>query len=210
MIHFAIIHAINRPSPTIAQVLATVHVAGANKVAIFTDDGRWGAWGNFHRALWSLVRDAAPRDHVCVLLDDCVLHPEAILRVTRRFDEIDPRSPKVHAVHTLVTIEQDIPHELRGENGWVEANHGWGSWGGLHVFPVHIAMHMMDHDFYRSKSEQKDTPIDAVVFETLRLMGVPVYQHLPSLADHIGETSTLGHGELTPERRGFRYNEWTP
>lgn len=199
MIHFGIIHATFREQHTLEKVVASLQAAKVDQYTIFADDGRWGAWRNFRRALTTLIAMCDHGDRVCVLLDDCVVRPDILSRLDGMKEE----------VRTLITIEQDIPHPARDRGGWVLANHGWGSWGGLHVFPAAIARAMTMHSFWLSHLDDPDTPIDAVVFETLRLMGVPVYQHLPSLADHIGETSTLGHGELTPDRRGFRYNEWT-
>jgi hypothetical protein len=50
---------------------------------------------------------------------------------------------------------------------------------------------------------------DAVLYEALRICGVKVYHHLPSLADDIGHgASTIGN-EHTPDTAGFRFHEWT-
>lgn len=202
MIHFGIIHAVHRTESTLPRCIASLHAAGAESIEVFPDNGTFGAFHNWNRAICRLIEKAGERDQVCVVDDDFVVCKDALVWLANN------RAPD--QVHTLYTPEQNIPHNLRQERGWVYVPVGWGSWGGMIVMPRDIASKMVRHAFYRRYyiNDQKGHQIDAVPYETLRLMGnEQVWHHLPSLADHIGAAaSTLGNDHAITG--GFRFTEW--
>lgn len=202
MIHFGIIHAVHRTEPTLHKCIASLHAAGAESIEVFPDNGTFGAFHNWDRAMTCLVKKGKQGDRVCVVDDDFVVHKNALVLLEAHAHG--------HEVHTLYTPEQNIPHDRRAEDGWELVPVGWGSWGGMIVMPFYLGAMLVNHAFYRRYfiNDQKGHQIDAVPYETLRLMGhEKVWHHLPSLADHIGAaSSTLGNLHLTTG--GFRFKEW--
>lgn len=202
MIHFGIIHAVHRTESTLPRCIASLHAAGAESIEVFPDNGTFGAFHNWNRAMCRLIEKAGHHDHVCVVDDDFVVHKDALVILARH--------NMVDQVHTLYTPEQNIPHDRRQEDGWELVPVGWGSWGGMIVMPQYTARALVQHTFYRRYyiNDQKGHQIDAVPYETLRLMGIEqVWHHLPSLADHIGAAaSTLGNDHAITG--GFRFKEW--
>lgn len=203
MIHVGMFSAAVRRSPdTLWGTLAALTHHGWDDVRMFLDHNR-GAFRNYDRATRELTRGAGIHDHIVALQDDMVPCAEA-LAITLRAVGQNPS-----AVHVLYTPEQNIPHERRGDNGWVQINPGWGGWGGLFVVPVRVAVEMVEHDFWvnHRNTYEPNKQTDACTFETLRLMGVPIFTHVPSLFQHIGINSTVGHTH-NEGAQGYRYNEW--
>lgn len=202
MIHFGVIHAVHRTEPTLHKCVASLHAAGAESIELFPDNGTFGAFHNWNRAMLRLVEKAGFHDRVCVVDDDFVVHRDALVLLARHGTH--------DQVHTLYTPEQNIPHDLRPSTGWELVPVGWGSWGGMIVMPYNVAKALVEHPFYRRYyiTDQQGKQIDAVPYETLRMIGhEKVWHHLPSLADHIGNaSSTLGNEHSITG--GFRFNEW--
>ena len=203
MIRFGIIHAVHRSRPTLPDCVASLYAAGAEEIRIFPDNGRHGALGNMRRAILSLAHDNHPwESHICVVDDDLILHESALSLVHRAIRA----NPGV--VLTMYTVEQNIPHELRTQSGWVEAPVNVHTWGGVIVMPVSIAYTVavkMREDM--EKKRLLKAP-DAAMYEAIEQLGLPVLHHLPSLVQDIGDgASTLGN-EHTPDTKGFRWNEW--
>lgn len=202
MIHFGIIHATQRAEPTLHACIASLNECGAQSIAVMPDNGTWGTFKNWNRAMEHLLTIAKPGDSVCVLDDDFVLHRDALI--------ILGQSPNPDAIHILFTVEQNIEHNLRGGSGWIDNPVGWGSWGGGIVFPLEAAERHVKSPFYRRHllTFRNGRHIDAANFETIRLNGDQVLHHLPSLADHIGGHSSTLNNDHGSETRGFRFNEW--
>jgi hypothetical protein len=49
--------------------------------------------------------------------------------------------------------------------------------------------------------------VDAVVSASMLDLGRPIYVHVPSLVDHVGDTSTIGHDDIAGALRGHRFGE---
>lgn len=203
-IHFAVLHAVHRQEHTLLQCIASLHAAGAEHVTVFPDNGSIGAIKNWHRAMQYLLECANHDHHVCVLDEDFILDKDALVMLER--------DTKPNDVHTLLTMEQNIPHADRAECGWIYAPVGRGTWGGAIVMDRHIAECLIDHANFKRylNTDAEGRLIDAVPYETLAMMKVAVRHHLPSLADHIGQGhSTLGNEHEGTSTRGFRFNEWS-
>lgn len=203
MIHFGIIHFTKRIRHTLPACIASLHAAGCSSMMVYPDAGEYGALGNFHRALSDLYKRCYPGDFVCVVDDDLVVHHSAIARSVALYTDQEPRA------WTLYTVEQNIPHELRDRDGWVEAPVSIGTWGGMVVLHRDLVPQVLAKMEPMLKDETLQRAPDAVLYEALNRAGVKVLHHLPSLAEDIGHgASTIGN-EHTPDTAGFRFNEWT-
>jgi hypothetical protein len=207
MIHFAILHSVHREQQTLLECIKALHLAGAESIRVLPDNGTFGAFKNWNRAMKAIEKDAEGYDLLCVLDEDFIVYREALVKVAalgRDFFEDGNAC-------ALMTMEQNIPHELRNEEGWVSAPFGFNTWGGGIVMAHHTASRLMSHSYYRRylNTDKEGRLIDAVPFETLNQMGAMLMQHLPSLSEHIGtESSLLGNDHTGGLTRGFRFNEW--
>lgn len=90
-----------------------------------------------------------------------------------------------------------MSHRLRlGTQGWYEIKGGWGkSWGGCYVFSRAVAERLIYHPFILSHHATygKNQQIDHAIPEACHRMGLKQLMHKPSLCEHVGMTSTIGH-----------------
>lgn len=202
MIQFGIIHAVQRVTPTIHQTLASMHAAGVTNVEVFTDRGELGATLNLVAALRALARSSA--DHVCVVDDDLVFCNQAKRIVMEGIEQ------RPQAGHSMWTIEQNIPHELRTRHGWIQAPVSFHTWGGSVVLPRSCASEVAYQMQKKVEADQAlRTKPDAVLYSALVEGKIPVFHHLPSLITHVGMgESTLGNTHENNETAGFRWSEW--
>lgn len=187
MIQFGVIHATYREVHTMPDTVSSLHAAGVESVMLFPDSGVWGAFRNLDRALERLIEMQA--SHVCVVDDDLVIHPDTLI-LAEAFVRDNPNE-----AFTLYTVEQNVPHEMRERTGWIQFPVGWNTWGGMVVLPRLLAIELRSHPFwvrYR-QTDKIGKQCDVAVFETLRLMGVPCWSHIPSLTtDNSKGTTTIG------------------
>lgn len=168
----------------------------------FMNEKRLLGFYNHHKALEWLI-EHSKSDYICVLLDDMEFSKGFIDKCLKAAE-----MNKERTAISIVTIEQDLGS---GKNnvGWVEHWTGLDSWGGPFLLHKELAKKLIIHPYYQkwyeNKAGHENPPMDGIICETLKLMDIPVLAHIPSLADHIGETSTMEHGTLTPQRKGFKY-----
>lgn len=80
--------------------------------------------------------------------------------------------------------------------GWNEVNKGWeGSYGGNYVMHSSVAKKIINHDFYINhlNNYEKNQQIDHCIPEVCFQLGIQQYYHRPSLSNHVGYKSTIGH-----------------
>lgn len=176
---------------------------GTNPVGLFHENEvRYGAFKNFHQALSYLVTHGK-NPYVLVLSDDIIYCKNAYAIVLKALEE---KQGQPFGYYALYTSNHDAIY-VGVKDGWNETKAGWECWGGLFVMEKTTAKRMIAHPFYQNhlKHYKANQQIDACVSETLKRMGLPMYIHVPSLAQHIGESSTLGHfhGENTS---GYKFN----
>jgi hypothetical protein len=210
-----------RRVPTLPRALASLVEAGfSGGVHVLAEPNTWdqiqrpngerivtidhratrGCFDNWRRALLYLLgQTTAP--WLLVVQDDAIWAPgaaEALLVETRaRQDQlIGFLSPYVTA--------RDVP--LGSVNGWNECRSGWELWGALALcIPRGTARELLKHP--RFVNHRGDQQVDAVVAASMLDLGRPSYVHVPSLVDHVGETSTLGHDDVVGTIRGYRFGE---
>lgn len=191
-----------RTTPVLTRTLGSLIAAGIQSVRLQLDSGRLGLMANYDRLINGLLADTRQGDHLMVLQDDMVCCPYMLDKALRAIQECQD------AVHVLFTPAQNVP-DKRDANGWVDLDIGWGGWGGQFLFPREVALDCVNHPFWIEHLRKSRRQADAVTFETLRLLGVRVRTHVPSLFDHIGEESTIGNDHSDGATRGFRFDEWT-
>lgn len=77
--------------------------------------------------------------------------------------------------------------------GWVASNRGRDSWGTqAMVFPRQSAEIALAYPPLREEDQMRG-PTDAIVAQCFVDAGLPCYYHNPSLADHLGRVSSVGH-----------------
>jgi len=97
-------------------------------------------------------------------------------------------------------------HKDLGKNkGFNQHYIGWNPcfWGALcYVFTRHGLEALLDYHAYQNYGSNQQ--IDCIICECFTQMGMRMYYHSPSLIDHVGRHSTLGHPPMN-DHRGFQF-----
>ena len=210
-----------RRVPTFLLALSSLREAGFNgRVDVFAEPGTWdqaprskdtltvthdhavtlGGFGNWRHAITSLLAsDDSP--WLLVVQDDAIwapgsankLHAEATARRDLRTGFLSP-----------YVTSKDVPSG--SVEGWNECRSGWYLWGALALcIPRDAARELLQHPRFVEHGGSQQ--VDAVVAASMLDLGRPSYVHVPSLVDHVGETSTLGHDDIASTLRGHRFME---
>jgi hypothetical protein len=106
----------------------------------------------------------------------------------------------------VVSLYCPSHHAHAGPPGFRREDRGWDSWGALaYVFPNRSARRLLadaevlDHRDLGPGHGLRN--VDGVVGAFCRRQGLGYYVHHPSLAEHVGQTSTLWPGESASGRR---------
>lgn len=206
MIHIGIIHL---PKPERRALLHTTVLSaiemGALSVSVLRDNQAIGPTAMVQRALAAVAQGKADDELVCVMDDDLMLAPDALSKAWACMQAQPPRTAL-----TLWTIEQNIPHSMREQRGWLDFPTHSQLWGGAvvmrasDVFDVRAAI----GEAWASAPSLWRCP-DTAIYSALRSCGIRVLHHVPSLADHMGtEASTLGNTHHNGETRGYLFDQW--
>lgn len=204
LVDFRVMHYKRRVHDTMPLVMDALDKAGVTDPSVWEDDGSLGAFGNYHRIMMDYINNGE-KPYLCIMYDDMILMPDFARYILERLAD-----PVLYpGVHVLLTIQQDVPHELRNQLGWIEVSGHAHQWGGIWVIAKENAEAVVNHQIYQDHLKSgTNQQIDACVFSTMGALSIPIYMHNPSLCQHIGEESTLGHGELTENRKGWNYRMW--
>ena len=150
-----------------------------------------GCFRHWYRVLTDLVNNT-DSDYVGIIPDD-VIFKEPILSKA-----IEPLQTDRDGYAALYTPSGMVMRSarLRLGSGWCEIRGGWGkSWGGCYVFRRSVAERIIKHPrTIRHLNEYKrNQQIDAIVPEVMYQLGLRQWMHNPSLCNHVGMTSTIGH-----------------
>lgn len=164
-----------------------------------------GAFPNWYLGLSELVmRD--PHAEAYLLCQDDVLFSG---NLRDYLEQVLWPAPRVG----VVSVYCPSHYGLDKPGGFHVEDHGWGTWGALaYVFPNPSARAILtdslvvNHRHHGPAAGMRN--IDSVVGGWCARSCLPYYVHVPSLAQHIGETSTLWrHGGLGGRRHARHFLE---
>jgi hypothetical protein len=159
---------------------------------------RLGGFTNYHQALTWLL--AQPNEHLLLAEDDVDYCRGARGRLTRGLNEHPD-----YTLFNLYTPRRDGPH-LRG-SGWQRHNRGSKTNGTLAICYRRDGG-IRDYATHPGIVSRLGTKVsyDNVMYKFFLDRGFTgCYSHLPSLVDHVGPKSNLGHRD-GPHRRGLAFN----
>lgn len=201
-IAFGILHATFREKQTLTDCIASLYDAGVDDPQVFSDDGYYGSVFNLRRAIILCARRS--HHYVCVVDDDLRFYKGGIIGTLQKIEE-DAHPPAL----TLWTIEQNIPHEMRDNVGWIKAPVSMHTWGGAVVMRKDIAWEVAKKMGNVMMAPELEKSPDGTLYETLKQLKVPVLHHIPSMCTHVGlEGSTIGNDHSRNDTVGFRFDEW--
>lgn len=207
-----------RPIPTLPRCLASLAAAGWATPRLFVEPGveipteyaglpmtrrdvRLGAFPNWFLGLSELVM-REPRAEAYMICQDDVVFAARLRDFLER--KLWP-APRVGVVSVYAPS-----HYTEGKApGFRDEDRGWNSWGALaYIFPNPSARAVlcdpvaMNHRHHGPADGLRN--IDSVVGLWCHRSRLPYYIHIPSLAQHIGETSTIYPGA---DNSGYRRAE---
>ena len=187
-----------RKQETIQQSLKTI---GKVNVSIYPDfdskppidgynvislGGNVGCFKHYYRTLEHLCSTDA--DIVGVFSDDVVYarnwHNRAIQHLTDNVGFVACYVPK------------GLAHRYTWRRGVHKLNKGWGNqWGGGYLFSKEVAKELLQHPFILNHRDnyKANQQIDHAIPEAIFQMCLNQLYLVPSLINHIGRTSTIGH-----------------
>jgi len=213
-----------RPHPTLIRALASLRGAGFSEdVHLFAEPGtlarrlhpsaehdrtivhvnssRRGCFGNWKQAITQLLLKTEAR-WLLVVQDDAIWAPGSadILRAQTSVRQ----ASRTGFLSPYVTDKDAV--ESAFVDGWNECRIGWTFWGAI-AFCVErtAAAELLRHP--RFAQHQGTQQVDAVVAASMLDLARPSFVHVPSLVDHVGNTSTVGHDDVAGRLRGYRFGE---
>jgi hypothetical protein len=167
-------------------------------VAVHESVSRRGCFGNWKHALkWLISHTTAP--WLMIVQDDAIWRPGSAdtLRAQMRGRQ-DPRTGLLSPYASPTNVKKDFV------DGWNECRAGWDFWGALALCMKRVAAEdLLRHPRFVKHASPKQ--VDAVVAASMLDLNRPSFVHVPSLVDHIGDTSTINNDALTLGRRGYRF-----
>lgn len=204
-----------RKTPTLEHALTSLAAAGWDRPRLFAEPGTeipsefadlpitrrdevLGAFPNWYLGLAELVM-RAPRAAAYFMCQDDVLFSQGLRSYLE--DSLWP-GPDTG----VVSIYCPSHYGLDQPPGFHAENRGWHSWGALaYIFPPGAARailsdkRVLEHRLQGPGGGARN--IDSVVGRWCRDVGKEYFVHVPSLAQHIGETSTIWGGTRNASRR---------
>lgn len=194
-----------RKQNTLAQTLTSLKTAGWDKPQLFAEPGTvipkefkelpisqrnevLGAFPNWYLALTELVL-RNPRAEAYFLCQDDVLFSKD-LRNYLEFNLWPAERVGVVSIYCPSHYRQEL------EPGFAREDRGWDSWGALaYIFPNPSARSLLSDSMVLNHRDFGPAEglhhIDSVVGFWCERNQLPYYVHSPSLAQHIGESSTI-------------------
>jgi len=214
-----------RRAPTLHRALSSLRQAGFNeRVHMFAEPGTWdqvsrpkdartttidhatprGCFVNWRHALQHLLTRTTA-SWLLIVQDDAIWGPGAAH--TLRATAAARQKLRTGFLSPYVATNMVPPGSV---DGWNECRLGWDYCGALALcIPRSAAKDLMQHRrFVKHLAKHRmNQQVDAVVGASMLELGRPSYVHVPSLVDHIGMTSTLGHDDVATWVRGYRFGE---
>jgi len=161
---------------------------GIKDTDFYYNSKKLGCFKNYASALRALVYNT-DAEHVAILSDDFIYTPKAKLKLDNYLRELSNYG-------FLAMYTPRGTHPMVKNKGLNKVNLGWGNmWGGLYVFPRLSAKLIIEHDVFVDHHDnyEKNQQIDHLIPKVCDILGLDQWYVNPSLADHIGMESTIGH-----------------
>ncbi|HEX7375605.1 MAG TPA: hypothetical protein VF278_00760 [Pirellulales bacterium] len=160
-------------------------------LAISWRDGKLGAFPNWYLGLSELFLREPLADAYLICQDDALFAAGS-----REYLE---RTLWPAADLGVVSIYTPTHWSRNQPRGFHVENRGWASWGALaYIFPNQSLRALLAHPLLllhrRHGAAEGMRNIDSVVGAWCVAAGLPYFVHVPSLVQHIGETSTIWRG----------------
>lgn len=169
-----------------------------NRLNILVNASKMGALKNYDQALrWILKYGKKP--FICILEDDYIYNNSLI----DRLNEILAHEGEFGYYNLFTNANNPILKVM--ETGWRQMDLGYNdAWGVAYVYQRSVVERLLMQEYYIEAFERTDRNIDAVISETLKRMGLPMFYHNPSPSCSFGVISTLGHSCST-DGLGFKF-----
>ena len=145
-----------------------------------------GCFKHYYRVLEDLCKSDA--EYVAVMSDDVLYAPKWCETAISAMGE------------DVGFVACYTPEGLRKRHNWSkgiqEIKGGWASsWGGAYLMKRDVAKKVLNHPYFINHRDNyaKNQQIDHALPNCIHLMGLKQLFLVPSLTDHIGLTSTIGH-----------------
>lgn len=194
-----------REIPTLERTLQSLAAAGFESLRLFAEpdspvpsffpkseitwrNGRLGAFPNWYLALAEMVLREPVADAYFLCQDDVIF----ATGLRRYLEESLWPVPQVGVVSVFCPSH----YGLRKSPGFHKENHGWDTWGALaYIFPAVSARSLLSHPHVMEHRRRGPlngmANVDCVVGRWCQAAELPYLVHVPSLAQHTGDTSTL-------------------
>lgn len=198
-----------RPDPYILRAFDSLRAAGfAQPVELFCEPGEYplehlkhahvhenprtlGCFQNWRHSLKWMV-DCAEADWILMIQDDTIWRDDAARVLTAAIN-----NPKLAEVGFLSPYtSRAMVHPGPAKQGWQKPKlTPYSFWGALALcLPLESARALLRYPRFRDHEHHRK--VDVTVGHCFREMGKAMYVHLPSLANHIGDVSTLGRHKI--------------
>lgn len=158
-----------------------------------------GCFKHWYRVLEYLVQQDC--DYVAAFSDDLVYKRNWFETVKQQIDRKD-------VGFVACYVPQGVANRYGWRKGWYELNQGWAAaWGGGYIFRRDVAERLLEHQYIIDHREnyKANQQIDHAIPEAIHRMGLKQMYYCPSLIDHIGKYSTIGHSWRRMDR-GYGWN----
>lgn len=214
---YGITTVIERTSTTLPKTIRSLEDAGFNNPPIFVDGTdiplfenvpdrisrtirtpRIGAYGNWILTLWELFIRNPQADRFAMFQDDFVTYKN----LRKYLENCQLPDKSYWNLITHAPIPEKAPRQIAppDEIGWFKSNQ-WGRGAVALIFSKDAVVSILSSKQAVNKpmaAKKHDRNIDGMVSDTLQELGYTEYIHNPSLVNHIGDVSTLGHPSYHP------------
>lgn len=157
-----------------------------------------GCFRHWYRVLQDLTEQGT--EYVAALEDDIIYSP-------KWFEVIEEKLSLSETGTVALFTPTGIAKRYGWSDGWHEVNEGWAStWGGSYIMKTEVAKQILESDYLRNHYDnyKLNQQIDHAIPEAVHRLGLKQWLRVPSLVNHIGYTSTIGHRHR-PEDEGYKF-----
>lgn len=179
----------DREVPTLDISLRSLQqsLRGLGSVRVMEDVPKIGCFKHYDRCLKAALKTKAK--YVAVFPDDMLYSRPWVSTVIEKLEDKS-------VGYCALFLPQGLGRRLHFAKGWNQTHGGWAtSWGGCYVFRADVARKIVKHPFYINhlNNYQANKQIDHCIPEVVHQLGLKQYWLAPSVCEHIGMASTIGH-----------------